>query len=104
LIIKGNIDVLVIQKQLWVLVIESKNSRFDVMTALPQALLYMLSNSNCTHPTFGLLMNGREFVFVKVMQAEQPRYARSYALSIERDFELCQVLSILKRFGELIVV
>ncbi len=34
-IVKGNIDVLVIQKRLWVLVIESKSSKFDVMTALP---------------------------------------------------------------------
>ncbi|ODH01788.1 type I restriction endonuclease subunit R [Nostoc sp. KVJ20] len=103
-IVKGNIDVLVIQKCFWVLVIESKSSKFDVMTALPQALAYMLDRPNSTQPTFALLINGREFVFVKLIQQEHPWYARSYALSIERDSELHQVLSILKRLGELIVL
>ncbi|MEH2437544.1 MAG: type I restriction endonuclease subunit R [Nostoc sp.] len=103
-IVKGNIDVLVIQKRFWVLVIESKSSKFDVMTALPQALAYMLDQPNSTQPTFGLLINGREFVFVKLIQQEYPWYARSYALSIERDSELHQVLSVLKRLGELIVI
>lgn len=103
IIVKGNIDVLVIQKRFWVLVIESKSSKFDVMTALPQALAYMLDHPNSAQPTFGLLINGREFVFVKLIQQEHLWYARSYALSIERDFEIHQVLSILKRLGELIV-
>lgn len=103
-IVKGNIDVLVIQKRFWVLAIESKSSKFDVMTALPQALTYMLARPNPAQPTFGLLINGREFVFVKLIQQEHPWYARSYALSIERDSELHQVLSILKRLGELIVI
>ena len=102
-IVKGNIDVLVIQKRFWVLVIESKSSKFDVMTALPQALTYMLDRQNSAQPTFGLLINGREFVFVKLIQQEHPWYAQSYALSIERDSELHQVLSILKRLGELFV-
>jgi hypothetical protein len=101
-IVKGNIDVLVIQKRFWVLAIESKSSKFDVMTALPQALAYMLDSPNTTQPTFGLLINGREFVFIKLIQQEHPWYLRSDALSIERDSELHQVLSILKRLGELI--
>ncbi|WP_193193785.1 type I restriction endonuclease subunit R [Nostoc sp. MG11] len=102
-IVKGNIDVLVIQKRCWILVIESKSSKFDVMVALPQALAYMLDNPNPAQPTFGLLINGREFVFIKLIQQGQPRYARSYALSIERDLELHQVISVLKRLGELII-
>ena len=102
-VVKGNIDVLVIQKRFWVLVIESKSSKLDVMVALPQALAYMLDNPNTAKPTFGLLVNGREFVFVKLIKEEQPQYARSYALSIERDSELYQVVSILKRIGELII-
>ena len=102
-VVKGNIDVLVIQKRFWVLVIESKSSKLDVMVALPQALAYMLDNPNSARATFGLLVNGREFVFVKLIQQEQPKYARSYALSIERDSELYQVVSILKRIGELII-
>lgn len=103
-IVKGNIDVLVIQKRLWVLVIESKSTKFDVLTALPQALTYMLDTPNQKQPTFGLLVNGREFVFVKLIQKEQPQYGRSYALSIERDAEFQQVLSVLKRIGQLILL
>jgi predicted type IV restriction endonuclease len=104
IIVKGNIDVLVIQKRLWVLVIESKSTKFDVLTALPQALAYMLGTSNIEQPTFGLLVNGREFVFVKLVQQEDPKYARSYALSIERDAEFKQILSVLKRIGQLILL
>ncbi len=104
IIVKGNIDVLVIQKRFWILVIESKSTKFDVLTALPQALAYMLDTPNIEQPTFGLLVNGREFVFVKLVQQEKPKYARSYALSIERDAEFQQVLSVLKRIGQLILL
>ncbi|OKH52205.1 type I restriction endonuclease subunit R [Calothrix sp. HK-06] len=102
IIVKGNIDVLVIQKRLWVLVIESKSIKFDVITALPQALAYMLDTPNIEKPTFGLLLNVREFVFIKLIK-QQPKYAGSYALSIEKEHELQQVLSVLKRFSELIL-
>ena len=71
--------------------------------ALPQALAYMLNDPNPSQPTFGLLVNGREFVFIKLIQQNQPQYARSYALSIEREDELYQVLSVLKRLGQLII-
>jgi len=104
IIVKGNIDVLVIQKRFWVLVIESKSTKFDVLTALPQALAYMLHTPNIEQPTYGLLVNGREFVFIKLVQQEKPKYARSYALSIERDAEFPQVLSLLKRIGQLILL
>ena len=101
--LKGNIDVLVMQKNFWILAIESKSTKFDVMIALPQALAYMLNSPNRDKPTFALLVNGREFVFVKLLREEQITYARSYALSIEKDSEFEQVLSVLKRVGELIV-
>lgn len=102
-IVKGNIDVLVVQKRLWILVIESKSTKFDVITALPQALVYMLDNPNPKQTIFGFLVNGREFVFVKLVQQETFQYSRSYALSIERKNELYQVLSVLIRFSQLIV-
>lgn len=100
--LKGNIDVLVVQKNLWILVIESKSTKFDVMIALPQALAYMLNSPNLEKPTFGLLVNGREFVFIKLVKYEQLKYARSYALSIEKDDEFEQVFSVLKRVGGLV--
>ncbi|MGK7889969.1 MAG: restriction endonuclease subunit R [Leptolyngbyaceae cyanobacterium] len=100
LLVKGKIDVLVVHQQFWVLVIESKSTQFDVLTALPQALTYMLSNPNSSFPVYGLLANGREFVFVKLTNQSElspsPVYARSYALSIERNGDLEQVLNTLK--------
>ncbi|MEM9924558.1 MAG: type I restriction endonuclease [Cyanobacteria bacterium P01_D01_bin.50] len=101
--LKGNIDVLVVQKNFWILVIESKSTKFDVMIALPQALAYMLNSPNREKPTFGLLVNGREFVYVKLVREDKIKYARSYALSIEKDDEFQQVLRILKLFGELVI-
>lgn len=102
-IVKGSIDVLVIQKRFWVLAIEAKSTKFDVLMALPQALAYMLNDPNHNQPAFGLLVNGREFVFIKLIQQNQPQYARSYAVSIEREDELYQVLSVLKRLGQLVI-
>ncbi|MGF1521424.1 MAG: type I restriction endonuclease [Leptolyngbyaceae cyanobacterium] len=95
-IVKGTIDVLVVQQQLWVLVIESKSTRFDVLTALPQALEYMLDTPNEVRPTYGLLVNGREFVFIELTQKPIPTYTRSFALSLERGNELEKALGILK--------
>lgn len=96
LIVRGRIDVLVVRQRLWILVIESKSTKFDVMEALPQALAYMLNGSKSDLPRFGFLVNGREFVFVKLQLADVPIYGRSYALSIDRENELEQVLAALK--------
>lgn len=100
-IVRGRIDVLVVGQRLWILVIESKSTKFDVMAALPQALAYMLYDLKSDKPRFGFLVNGREFVFVKLQQADVPIYNRSYALSIERANELEQVLAALKGIGQL---
>ena len=104
-IVKGNIDVLVMQRQFWILVIESKNTKFDVMTALPQALAYMLNDPKRDKPIFGLLVNGTEFVFVKLIQEGTREYSLSRAFSIlkpERD--LYDVLHVLKHVGGLLVL
>ncbi|MGD1700621.1 type I restriction endonuclease [Dapis sp. BLCC M229] len=99
LIVRGRIDILVVQNRLWILVIESKSTKFDVMEALPQALAYMLKDSQNNKPQFGFLVNSREFVFVKLQKANVPIYGRSYALSIDRENELEQVLAALKYIG-----
>ncbi|HEY9795777.1 MAG TPA: type I restriction endonuclease [Leptolyngbyaceae cyanobacterium] len=102
-IVKGNIDVLVVQRQLWILVIESKATKFDVMTALPQVLAYMLDDPKRDRPTLGLLVNGREFVFVKLTQQDTPQYSLSKAFSIlTPEQDLYDVLHLLKHIGGLI--
>ena len=65
-IIQGSIDVLVVQETLWVTVIEAKNSEFSITKAIPQTLAYMLANPRVNHPCFGLVVNGSEFLFLKL--------------------------------------
>ena len=96
-IIRGRIDVLVIKNRLWLLVIESKRSDFAVTRAIPQALAYMLSNSETLQPTFGMITNGNEFLFLKTSQNE---YANSRLFSLlNPNNELYEVLQVLKHLG-----
>jgi hypothetical protein len=74
-IVRGRIDVLVLQQRLWLLVIESKRSDFSVTRGLPQALSYMLANPTKETPSFGLIMNGNEFLFVKAIAHPIAQYA-----------------------------
>lgn len=99
-IIRGRIDVLVVKNRLWLLVIESKRSDFAVTRALPQALAYLLSNPEMTQPTFGLITNGSEFLFLKVTRQPTAEYGNSRLFSlVNPDNELYSVLQILKRLG-----
>ncbi len=97
IIVKGNIDVLVIQKRLVVLVIESKSTKFDVLTALPQALAYMLGSPNLDQPCFGMIATGSEFIFVKLVKTNPPRYGLSKGFLMRNPGnELYDVMRILK--------
>lgn len=103
-IIQGSIDVLVIQEQLWVTVIEAKNSEFSITKAIPQALAYMLAAPNSENPIYGLVLNGSEFLFIKLKLGEVPQYATSNLFSlINRGNDLYDVLSVLKQFRNLIL-
>ena len=100
-VIRGRIDVLVIQQQLWLLVIESKRPTFSLLEAIPQALTYMLANPQPTKPVFGLVMNGSDFIFLKISQINQPQYALSDQFTLlRRENELYQVFRILKKLGQ----
>lgn len=52
-IVKGKIDVLVLQEQLWILVIEAKKAEFSLEPGIPQALAYMLDNPHPEKPSLG---------------------------------------------------
>jgi predicted type IV restriction endonuclease len=100
-IIRGRIDVLIIQEQFWLLVIESKRSSFSLLEAVPQALVYMLSNPSQDKPAFGLVTNGSEFIFLKLTTGNQAKYAISDQFTLlKRESELYQVLSILKNLSQ----
>lgn len=102
-VIQGSLDVLVIQERIWVTVIEAKNSEFSLTKAIPQALAYMLAQPNAEKPTFGIVLNGSEFLFIKMLYNDAPQYALSNTFSLlNRGNDLYSVLQILKRLGELI--
>ncbi|MDJ1182364.1 hypothetical protein [Roseofilum casamattae] len=82
LIYKGRIDILVICRQLWVLAIESKQSRLDVTVGIPQALSYLLSQSRDAQipgatASFAMVTNGRELLFLKLSPLPSPTYNQS---------------------------
>lgn len=65
-LLRGRLDTLIIQQQFWVLVVESK-STIAFSVALPQALTYMMGNPNSERPVYGLITNGDEFQFIKLL-------------------------------------
>ncbi len=71
-IVRGRIDVLVVQQKLWLLVVESKKASFSLLEAIPQALTYMLNNPNKEKPVFGLVTNGEDFQFLKLQNQDRP--------------------------------
>lgn len=101
-VVRGRIDVLVLNRQLWLLVIESKRPALDVMTAVPQALTYMLGNPNARQPSYGLVTNGNTFLFVKLGRQPQYGFSRLFSL-LNPGNELYPVLAILRQLGTRIV-
>lgn len=97
-IYQGRIDALVVNESLWVVLVESKRTSFNVTTALPQALAYMASNAQQS-PTFGLVSNGEYSIFIKL---DDGRYAFSDDFSLNRrQNQLWDVLQILNRLKTL---
>jgi predicted type IV restriction endonuclease len=101
-VIRGRIDVLVLQDQLWVLVIESKRAEFSPKVGIPQILAYMLAAPNEHLPRYGLVTNGTDFVFLKLIVQEVPCYARSRQFVLGQDNDLERVLQILKHLAAMI--
>ncbi|MGK7928219.1 MAG: restriction endonuclease subunit R [Spirulina sp.] len=100
LIIKGQIDVLVVSDRFWILAIESKQAAFSLEAGRSQLLTYMLANPHRDRPTYGLLTNGNSFLFVK-MERDTPQYALSRLFYIfNPGNDLYSVLSILKLLGQ----
>jgi predicted type IV restriction endonuclease len=99
-VIRGRIDVLVLKNRMWLLVIESKRSDFAVTRAIPQALAYMLGNPEIVQPTFGMITNGNEFLFLKATRQPTAEYGNSRLFSLlNPNNEIYIVLQILKRLG-----
>lgn len=102
-IIRGFIDTLVVEEQLWILVIESKRNSIPVAAALPQLLAYLLTAPKFQDTAFGMATNGDEFVFLKLTRGDTPLYDTSRTFSLfPRRHELGEILQIMKRLGEIV--
>jgi len=73
--LRGRIDILILQNQLWVIVLESKKTRrISTRSALPQALAYMMANPDLDKPRFGMLTNCDDVLFVKLKAQPTAEY------------------------------
>jgi hypothetical protein len=102
-IVRGNLDLLVFQPPFWVAVIESKRADLSLAPAIPQVLAYMLSHPDKEKPCFGVVTNGGEFRFIKLIQKNVPKYGVSdlFALDSRDDIEI--VLRVLKRLAQIVL-
>ncbi|MBD0363238.1 MAG: restriction endonuclease subunit R [Coleofasciculus sp. C3-bin4] len=101
-IIKGQIEVLVLREQLWLMVIESKKAAFSIEEGLAQILAYMLATPHPEKPSFGVITTGGSFIFIKVVKGETPQYATSRIFELRNPGnDLYSVLSVLKQLGRL---
>jgi hypothetical protein len=99
---QGRIDALVVQHRFWILVVESKGSAFGIDQAIPQALGYMFASPHPALPTYGLVLNGSSYEFIKLEQQPTPRYSVSdIMLMLPGRSCLETVLVILKKIGQL---
>lgn len=97
-LLRGRIDTLVIQEQLWVLVVESKQS-IGMAAVIPQALTYMMGNPNPEQPVYGMVTDGDFFMFIKLLKQNPPQYdfSDTFSLYLLRQNKLYDVLQVLKR-------
>lgn len=99
-ILRGRIDALVLQQNIWMLVLEAKKTTISTRSALPQALAYMLANTQRSQPTFGIVTNGDDVLFIKLGAGQNPQYGLSRSFSLYTlAAELQSVLQNLKRIG-----
>jgi hypothetical protein len=99
-VLTGRIDTLIVRNRLWILVVESKRSRFSVQTAVPQALAYLLAKPQVEQPGYALITNGGEFLFIKLLGQTAPVYDFSDTFSLlNRGNDLAKVLAVLKQIA-----
>lgn len=74
-----------------------------MVPAIPQVLAYMLSHPGKEKPCFGVVTNGGEFRFIKLIQQDTSQYAVSdlFALDSRDDIEV--VLKILKHLAQIVL-
>jgi hypothetical protein len=103
--LEGRIDALTLQKQFWLVIIEGKRGGFNVLQAVPQTLAYMAATPYPERPVFGMVTNGYDYLFVKLIRQEQREYAVSNNFTLLSDeqsnlFRVARVLKYLVRVAD----
>ncbi|MCY7286295.1 MAG: type I restriction enzyme HsdR N-terminal domain-containing protein [Cyanobacteria bacterium CAN_BIN43] len=102
-LVRGRIDILVLQERFWVVVVESKEAGFSLKDAIAQALSHMMATPHPHQPAYGLATNGSEFRFIKLTAQQSPQYGLSDLLTLQRrENDLYGVLRVLRRVGILV--
>ena len=102
ILVRGSIDILLLIESFWVVAIEAKRAQYSLDVGLPQLLFYMLSNPHPDRPTFGMLTNGSNFRFIKLVKQDTPQYALSYEFVIDRGQDFYEVFRIFKRIAAVV--
>ena len=100
---RGRLDIAVVKNLIWTLTIESKKAGFSLIVGLPQVLSYMLASPTSRKQLYGMVTNGRNFIFVKLDRTDssEPVYAESKEFVIRQDTDLEKVLQIIKRLASI---
>jgi hypothetical protein len=102
-VIRGQLDIVLIKDGFWVMAIESKRPTYSIEAGLPQLVSYLLAHPNGDLPCYGMVTTGGEFIFVKLVRGEVPQYATSDLFILRRRHEnqLHDVFRILKRLTQI---
>ncbi|MCC5624195.1 type I restriction enzyme HsdR N-terminal domain-containing protein [Nostoc sp. CHAB 5715] len=100
-LLRGRIDVLVLQGRLWIVLIESKKTTFDLELAIPQTLAYMAIHPNPEQPLYGMIANGSSYLFVKTLD-KQYGISDLFATRSQYLNNLSAVLRIIMHLGRII--
>ncbi len=100
-IVRGQIDILLIKEQFWVMAIESKRASFSIEAGLAQLLSYMLTSPHPDRPGFGMIASGSDYIFVKLVRGETAKYSTSEQFAMRNRNDLYEVFKILKRISQL---
>jgi hypothetical protein len=103
-ILRGRIDVIVVQQSLWIVLIEAKHFGFSVLQGIPQTLAYMMGSPDSQPTMYGLITTGEDFLFLKLQRDATPQYAVSnkFTLLSDEQNNLQRVAQILKKQATLL--
>jgi len=96
--LEGRIDALTLQEQFWLVIIEGKRGGFNVLQAVPQTLAYMAATPHPERPIFGLVTNGYDYLFIKLVRQDRREFALSHNFTLlsNEQSNLLRVARILK--------